>query len=538
LEAPKTIGSFEVRRELGRGSGGVVFEAWDEAQGRAVALKLYTSAPADATGALARLLRDAEAAGGLGHPNLAEVLAVGLRDGQPWVAAELVEGVSLAEILRGGAPWPVERVLDVWRQLCEGLAHAHREGILHVDLKPSDVRIGVTGEVKIVDFGSWHLKALEPPGPGPADEGLHYRAPEILSGRRPDRRADVFSAGAIVYELVGHRKAFPGDTTTDVVRELTRCEPDLECLPKSPFSPDLERLVAASLARDAEARPAAFEVVHAELVRIVREVVPRLLARGPDPRVLKGLRDPLVAVVLRAQADERWEEALEACHRLLALDPEDEWARRVAAETESTLVDDEIDEIVARALAHAADGEIDKATALAEKVERLDPWSPRYLELQVYLDEEQARCTADRLVATGRGHLAEGRAWEARAAARDALTTRPDHEGARRLLAELSEEAAVPVAGNVFSSEVAAGAAVADVGPGDTRSSLEDSFPGEGAALAGQLQVDAAALSTAALRHFLADEHREAREMVDRALALDPANRRALELQKILRAVG
>ena len=162
---------------------------------------------------------------------------------------------------------PIERLLDVWRQLCEGLAHAHREGVLHLDLKPADVRLTPTGEVKVVDFGSWHLKALEPQGPGLAEDGLHYRAPEILAGRRPDRRADVFSVGAIVYELISYRKAFPGDSATDVVRGLMRGEPDLACLPRTAFTPGFERVLAASLARSPEERHSSFEDVHAELVQ-------------------------------------------------------------------------------------------------------------------------------------------------------------------------------------------------------------------------------------------------------------------------------
>ncbi|HEX9186538.1 MAG TPA: serine/threonine-protein kinase, partial [Vicinamibacteria bacterium] len=234
MEKSPSFGPFEVRGELGRGAGGVVYVAWDPAHDRTAAVKLYASAPRDAGAAMARLRRDAQAAGALGHPNIAAVLGVGDHDGRPWVATEFVPGVSLAQVLRSHAPMPIERVLDVWRQLCEGLAHAHREGVFHLDLKPADVRLTPAGEVKIVDFGSWHLKALERKAPGPIEEGLHYRAPEILTGRRPDRRVDVFSVGSIVYELVSYRKAFPGDSTTDVVRGLTRCDPDLACLPRTP----------------------------------------------------------------------------------------------------------------------------------------------------------------------------------------------------------------------------------------------------------------------------------------------------------------
>ena len=200
--------------------------------------------------------------------------------------------MSLAQVLRSHAPMPIERVLDVWRQLCEGLAHAHREGVFHLDLKPADVRVTPAGEVKVVDFGSWHLKALERQGPGPAEEGLHYRAPEILAGRRPDRRADVFSVGAIVYELVSYRKAFPGDSTTDIVRSLTRGEPDLACLPRTAFTPGFERVLGASLARSPEERHASFEDVHADLVQLVKRdrAAPAQRRRRRRPGALPSAR--------------------------------------------------------------------------------------------------------------------------------------------------------------------------------------------------------------------------------------------------------
>jgi serine/threonine protein kinase len=509
LEIPKSFGAFEVRRELARGQGGVVFEAWDQEHSRAVAVKLYTSAPKDATAAIARLRRDAQAAGALGHPNLAAVLGVGDHEGQPWVATELVQGVSLAQVLRSRSPWPIEHVLDAWRQLCEGLAHAHREGVLHLDLKPADVRINPSSEVKVLDFGSWHLKALERQTPRPTGEGLHYRAPEVLAGRRPDRRADIFAVGAIIYELVAHRKAFPGETTTDVIRAVSRCEPDLACLPTTPFSPGLERILAASLAREPQSRHPSFEDVHADLVQLVRDAVPRLRA-GPSATG-SGVpgREALIGEITAARAEDRLDDALEVSRKLLALDPDDEAALRTISEIESVQVEREVDEIVGKALAHAADGELDQAAVLAEKVERLAPWSPRYLQLQVYLDEETARRAANGMVSDARRHVHEGRRAEARKAARNALATLPGHAGARKLLADLGEEK---------PAEVPPVAETAP--PADPR------------------EAEAASLSASALQHFLANEHVRAREEVERALALDPGNRRALELQRILRVLG
>ena len=566
MESPKAFGPFEVRGELGRGAGGVVYMAWHREQDRTVAVKLFSSAPKDATAAISRLKRDAQAAGALGHPNLAAVLGVGDHDGWPWVATEFVPGVSLAQVLRGRALLPIERVLDLWRQMCEGLAHAHREGVLHLDLKPADVRLAPSGEVRLVDFGSWHLKALEQGGLRKVDAGLHYRAPELLSGRRPDQRADIFSVAAIVYELVAYRKAFPGDSTTDVVRGLTRCEPDLACLPRSPFTPGFERVLATSLARSPDARHPSFEEVHADLVQLVRETAPRLRSQSPEAsETSPPEREELLASVTRARAEDRLEDALDGCRRLLDRDSEDEAARRAMSEVESVLLEREVDALVGMALAYAADGQLELATGIAEKVERLAPWSPRYLQLQVYLDEELARHKADALVAGAREHLEADRVDEARAKAREAIAVMPGHAPASRMIQKLGEgpeaEAPTPAPPAVPAAEPPPAAVLATVVPAPESPAPMETTATPGPAV-GPPTTDAAepapadhpvpttplvqdprvaeavALSASALRHFIKDDHVRAREVVEQALALDPGNRRALELQKILRVLG
>jgi len=425
-------------------------------------------------------------------------------------------------VLRGRSLLPIERVLDVWRQLCEGLAHAHREGVLHLDLKPADVRLGPTGEVKLVDFGSWHLKALE--HTGPLDPGLHYRAPELLTGRRPDHRADIFSVGAIVYELVAYRKAFPGDTSADIVRGITRCEPDLACLPRNAFSPGFERVLAASLARVPDSRHASFEEVHADLVQLVRETAPRLREKAAETgEPIPPEREELLANVTRARAEDRLEDALDGVRRLLNRDSEDEAARRSMSEIESVLVEREVDSLVGMALAYAADGQLKLATEIAEKVERLAPWSPRYLQLQVYLDEEGARKRADDLVVRAREYAGGGRVVEAQAAVREALLLLPGHAPAARLSHELAEAARFLMVRHVEAPAPVPSAPA------------EAPLPEEPAVESG---AEAIALSAAALKHFMQDEHEQARQLVERALALDPQNRKALELQKILRVLG
>jgi tetratricopeptide (TPR) repeat protein len=519
-----------------------VYVAWHPEADRTVAVKLYSSAPREATGAIARLKRDAQAAGALGHPNIAAVLGVGEQEGWPWVATEFVPGVSLARVLRGRALLPIERVLDVWRQLCEGLAHAHREGVLHLDLKPADVRLAPTGEVRLVDFGSWHLKALEQGRPGPPDGGLHYRAPELLTGRRPDRRADIFSVAAMVYELVAYRKAFPGDSATDVVRGLTRCDPDLACLPRSAFTPGFERVLALSLARAPEARHPSFEDVHADLVQLVRETAPRLRSQTGEPsEASPPEREELLASVTRARAEDRLEDALHGCRLLLERDSEDEAARRAVSEIESVLVEREVDALVGMALGYAADGQLELATGIAEKVERLAPWSPRYLQLQVYLDEEGARLRADALVASARERLAKGEVEAARAQAHEATLAMPGHPHAARLLRQLGSIEPAPAASAGAAPAPGQSAADLPLGPPEESpapaSAPEPAAPVRAAASDPGV-AEAVALSATALQHFLKDDHARASAAVERALALDPGNRRALELQKILRVLG
>ena len=516
----EAIGPFQIRREIGCGIAAIVYEAFDPTRGLAVALKLYLGARYDSPAA-GRLRRDASASGALGHPNIAAVLGVGQQGEHTWVATELVEGVSLAQVIRSRASWPAERILDVWRQLCEGLAHAHREGLLHLDLKPADVRVGRTGEIKIVDFGSWHLKSLERQGSGPPEQGLHYRAPEVVAGERPDRRADIFAVAAMVYELITRHKAFPGESAADVVRALSRCEPDLASLPVTPFSPGLERILARGLARVADERYASFEDVHADLAQLVREVSPppSLDSAPPASAPLRSSpeRERLIAAMTAARAEDRLEEALDVGRKLLALDSEDDFARRSFSEVESILENREVDELVGTALACAADGDIELATRIAEKVERVAPWSPRYLQLQVYLDEEGARRAAARLVETGREHLAAGRVDAARAAAEGALASMPGHGPAVRLLEALRS--------------VGAGADVPAPPP-------PERTPPPPAVPVDSRKAEAEAHAARALQRFVANEHARAQEEVERALRLDPENRRARDLQKILRILG
>jgi eukaryotic-like serine/threonine-protein kinase len=274
----RTIGKYRVERVLGRGSMGTVYLARDPGLDRPVALKTLTLDPAGAPELRMRFLREAQAAGGLRHPNIVTVYDVGEDAGQPYIAMEYVEGVDLEQVIQRREPYSIEWKLDVLRQVCEGLAYAHRHGIVHRDVKPANIRVAPAGEVKIMDFGLARLPSSTATESGRLLGTVQYMAPEQVKGARVDHRADVFSVGAIAYELVAHRKPFQGDSLTAVMFQIMHGTPDPAALPATAYSPGLEGIILKALARDRNARYPSLDAMHADLVSLVRDAAKVLLA--------------------------------------------------------------------------------------------------------------------------------------------------------------------------------------------------------------------------------------------------------------------
>ncbi|HEV7502199.1 MAG TPA: serine/threonine-protein kinase, partial [Vicinamibacteria bacterium] len=272
----ETIGKYQVEKVLGRGGMGTVYQARDPATDRTVALKTMTPGLADAPESKARFLREAEAAGALHHPNIVTVYESGDDRGQPYIAMELVEGEDLEHLIQRREPLSVEWKIDVLRQVCEGLAFAHRAGIVHRDVKPANIRVTAEGEVKIMDFGVAHLQSSTMTKGGTVLGTIHYMAPEQVEGAKVDHRADVFSVGAIAYELLAYRRPFDGESLSQVMVHIVRDAPDLSAIPASAYSPGLERIVARALAKPREERYQSLEQMRDELEGLVRETALRL----------------------------------------------------------------------------------------------------------------------------------------------------------------------------------------------------------------------------------------------------------------------
>lgn len=220
LKAGDRIGVYEIIAPLGAGGMGVVFKARDTKLERLVALKFLRAAPLDGDSPSARLLREAKNASALNHPHIATVYEVGETDGRAYIAMEFVEGRPLSVVLERDSLAP-ETAVRYGLEIAAALAHAHDRGIVHRDLKPANVMITASGSVKVLDFGlarripgdnsSAATVSRKPVTEESSVSGtLLYMAPETLRGEQPDARTDIWSLGAVLYEMVIGRPPFEG----------------------------------------------------------------------------------------------------------------------------------------------------------------------------------------------------------------------------------------------------------------------------------------------------------------------------------------
>ncbi len=231
------LGPYEVMQPVGAGGMGEVYRARDPRLGREVAIKILPASFSADPNRLRRFEQEARAAAALNHPNILAVYDVGTREGSPYIVSELLEGETLRERLRLGAI-PVRKAVDYALQIARGLAAAHDKGIVHRDLKPENIFVSKDGRVKILDFGLAKLvhtdannddmtRTLQSEA-GTVIGTVGYMSPEQVRGKTPDVRTDLFSFGAILYEMLAGERAFKGDTAADTMTAiLTKDPPEL-----------------------------------------------------------------------------------------------------------------------------------------------------------------------------------------------------------------------------------------------------------------------------------------------------------------------
>ena len=288
------VGPYRVIERIGAGGMGEVFLAEDPRLGRQVALKRLTLEGVGADEQLRRLLNEGTAAAALNHPNIAGIYDVLEADGVAHIVMEYVPGETLAsKLLRG--PMPLDRVVQIGLQLCDGLAAAHARHITHRDLKPSNVMVTPDGQVKILDFGLAERRGAAPAdmtrSAGTIAHALHgvagtpaYMSPEQLLGRKTDGRTDIYSLGVTLYQLATGRTPFEGDSFMSVALSiLTGPRPDVG----AELGPALGPIVGRALEREPSHRYQTVGEMRRDL-----ETLAALAAETPTLPTESGLRVP------------------------------------------------------------------------------------------------------------------------------------------------------------------------------------------------------------------------------------------------------
>ncbi|HLH05354.1 MAG TPA: protein kinase [Bryobacteraceae bacterium] len=289
----QVIGNYRLLQKLGAGGMGAVYKAEDIRLGRTVALKLLLEASLADQHCLERFRRETRAASSLNHPHICTVYDAGEDRGLPFLVLELLEGETLARKI-GGRPLPLEILLQLGLQICDGLQCAHEKGIVHRDLKPSNIFITERGDPKLLDFGLSKVLRADPVGAedvtltaamtqqGQVLGTAAYMSPEQAQGQPVDARSDIFSLGAILYEMATGVRAFRGDSAASILAEILRGQPKPLCTVDPQLPRELQRIVAKALEKDPADRYQSAKELQIDLRRLAKDLSSRETVAPPD----------------------------------------------------------------------------------------------------------------------------------------------------------------------------------------------------------------------------------------------------------------
>lgn len=415
---PSSIGRYEIIGRLGEGGMGAVYLARDPLIDRQIAVKFLREG-LENDELRERFVREARSAGRLQHVNIVVIFDVGEQGGRPYIAMEYVEGSTIADMVRRRDTIPLTQKLRLLEQLSEGLAYAHRAGIVHRDIKPANLIVSRTGVLKILDFGIARLGRANLTMAGVMLGTLNYMSPEQITGADVDTRSDIFAVGTVCYEFLSNARAFPGDLQDGILHRIITSQPP----PLGGLCPGLDpriiEIVNKALEKDPARRYQDLESLQADLV-VVREALtppttpgqtrssgaavpaePATLHLGSSPataqRTMTGRGQ---ATKFRGEQIEQWletargaidrgedDEALAACQQVFVLDPDNAEARELAEQARAAADERQIAEHVDHATELLSSGALEDASRVLKLALALDPASPAALRTRQAIDE-------------------------------------------------------------------------------------------------------------------------------------------------------
>jgi eukaryotic-like serine/threonine-protein kinase len=269
MATPSKIGKYDVIDIIGRGGMGVVYQAKDPYLDRLVAIKMMNVDVHENTDFLERFYREAKSTASLRHPNIVTVYDLGEYQNRPFLVMEYLEGHSLESLLRAHRPMTVLEKISIIVEVCQGLGYAHQHGIIHRDIKPANIMVLNDGGVKIVDFGIARLGDNTLTRTGQIVGSLYYMPPEQLRDKPVDTRADIYSTGVVLYQLLTYSLPFEGESTGSTLAKIISDDPPPFSQFALTYPPELETITLKSLSKNRDQRFPTAEAFAAALTEVL-----------------------------------------------------------------------------------------------------------------------------------------------------------------------------------------------------------------------------------------------------------------------------
>jgi beta-lactam-binding protein with PASTA domain len=263
-------GRYRIMRKLGAGGMANVYLAEDQELGRRVAIKILNDRHAGDDQFIERFRREAKNAAGLSHPNIVSIYDRGEAEGTYYIAMEYLDGRTLKELIVGRGPAPIKTTIEYARQVLAAIGHAHRNGIVHRDIKPHNVVVDPDGRLKVTDFGIARSGASQMTEVGSIIGTAQYLSPEQAKGAPVDQRSDLYSVGIVLYEMLTGKVPFSGDTPLEIAMKHLSAIPEPPSKLRPEIPDDLDLIVLRALAKDPEERYQSAEEMASDLSRVAR----------------------------------------------------------------------------------------------------------------------------------------------------------------------------------------------------------------------------------------------------------------------------
>jgi serine/threonine-protein kinase len=456
------IGKYEVLDVLGRGGMGVVYKAYDPILDREIALKTMTAEGLKDPVLKERFYREARAAGRLRHPNIVTIYELGEENSVPFIAMEYIHGSDVHAVIKGQQEVSFEQKLRIVVQLCRGLAYAHKAGIVHRDVKPSNIRLTDDYQVKILDFGIARLVTSTTMTSGGMVLGtIHYMAPEQIKGAHVDRKSDIFAVGIILFEILTTKKPFDGDNTATVLYNILH-EPYQKMNPPidEQFAA-IGRILKKSLDKDPAKRYFSADEMGDDLEHFLHSFAsPQRPQHSTTQEVIAPSKetpkaeeekkpltpyksDPRISNLLRAAKKQIVEghavQAMTTIKQALQIDPNDPEAAQLLNMVEQDIKRAEAEDLLVKGRNYMREGRYDIAMKAFEKILRIQPNHSKARMLLETVKNEMMSPEVEEQLSKARQAIEQKKYQDARKLVEEVLKTVPEHQGAYELQVLLKE---------------------------------------------------------------------------------------------------